>query len=63
MNGKRIIILISALAISALIIWHELPIEFPWIAIKLLRLGVMLAVLLAVAIYAFIFVGGKRKPS
>jgi len=29
MNGKRTIILISAFAVSALIVWHDFPIEFP----------------------------------
>jgi len=28
MNGRKIIILISALVVSALIVWYELPIEF-----------------------------------
>ena len=31
MNRKRIIILISALIASPLIVWHDLPIEFPGI--------------------------------
>jgi hypothetical protein len=29
MNGKRSTMLICALAVSALIVWHDLRIEFP----------------------------------
>jgi hypothetical protein len=51
MNGKRIIILVSALIVSALIVWHDLPIEFPSI------------IVLAVASFAYVFAGRKKKSS
>ena len=63
MNGKRIIILISALVVSVLIVWRELPIEFPYILAKVLRLLIMFVVVLAVTIFAYIFADGKKKPS
>ncbi len=63
MNWKQAIILICALAISALIVWHDLPIEFPGVLIKVLMLFVKLSVVFALAIYAYIFVGGKKKSS
>ena len=63
MNGKRIIVLISGLIVSALILWHDLPIEFPGIIGKVLMLFVKLSVVIAVTIFAYIFVGGKKKSS
>ncbi len=63
MNGRRIIILIVACIVSALILWNELPIEFPWIMAKVLMLFVKLSVVLAVTIFAYIFAGGKKKPA
>jgi len=63
MNGKRIAILVIAVAVSALIVWRELPIEFPYILAKVLRIGIQLTVVLAVTVFAFIFSGGKKKPS
>jgi hypothetical protein len=63
MNGKRIAILVVAFAVSALIVWRELPIEFPYIVVKILRLLIMFTVVLAVTIFAFIFSGGKKKSS
>ena len=63
MNWKQVIILICALAISALIVWHDLPINFPGFLVKVLLLFVKLSVVFALAIYAYIFVGGKKKPS
>lgn len=63
MNGKQIIILIGALIVSALIVWHDLPIEFPGIIAKVLMLFVKLSVVLAVTIFAYIFIGGKKKAS
>ena len=63
MNGKQIIILIGALIVSALIVWHDLPIEFPGIMGKVLMLFVKLSVVLAVTIFAYIFAGGKKKAS
>ncbi|MDA8104736.1 MAG: hypothetical protein M0Z71_05090 [Nitrospiraceae bacterium] len=63
MNGKQIVILICALAVSALILWHDLPIEFPGIIGKVLMLFVKMSVVLALAIFAYIFAGGKKKAS
>jgi hypothetical protein len=63
MNGKRIAILISALAVSVLIVWHDLPIEFPMIIVKVLMLFGKLFIVLAVTSFAFIFTGGKKKAS
>ena len=63
MNRKRIIILISALIVSALIVWHDLPIEFPGIMGKVLMLFVKLSVVVAITIFAYIFSGGKKKSS
>jgi hypothetical protein len=55
--------LIIALAVSALILWHDLPIEFPWIIGKVVMLFVKLFVVLALTVFAFIFAGGKKMPS
>jgi len=63
MNGKQIIILIGALIVSALIVWHDLPIEFPGIMGKVVMLFVKLSVVLAVTIFAYIFTGGKKKSA
>jgi hypothetical protein len=63
MNGKQITILIIALAVSALIVWHDLPIEFPMIIAKVLMLFVKLFVVLALTSFAYIFAGGKKKSS
>ncbi len=63
MNGKQITILISALALSVLIVWYDLPIEFPGVITKVIMLFVKLSVLLGVTIFALIFTGGKKKSS
>ncbi len=34
MSGKRIAILIGALAVSALIVWNDLPIDFPGASLR-----------------------------
>lgn len=60
MNRKQIIILISALAVSVLIVWHDLPIEFPGIIIKVLILFAKLTGVLFLAALAYIFAGGKK---
>lgn len=60
MNLKRIIILISALIASALIVWHDLPIEYPWM-INVFRLFLELSGVLALTVFAYIFAGGKKK--
>ena len=61
MNWKKIIILICALIASLLIVWHDLPIEFPWVILKILLLFVKLSVVLAVTIFAYMFAGAKKK--
>jgi hypothetical protein len=63
MNRKQIIILISALIVSALIVWHDLPIEFPGIMGKVLMLFVKLSAVVALTIFAYIFAGRKNKSS
>lgn len=63
MNWKQIIILISACVLSVLIVWHDLPIEFPGAIIRVLMLFVKLSVVLALAIFAYIFSADKKKSS
>jgi len=63
MTGKQIIILISALVVAGLIVWHDLPIEFPGTVAKMVLLFVKLFAVLALTIFAYIFAGGKKKPS
>jgi small-conductance mechanosensitive channel len=63
MNRKRIIILISALIVSALIVWHDLPLEFPGTMFKVVMLFVKLFMVLALASLAYVFAGGKKKSS
>jgi hypothetical protein len=63
MNRKQILILICAIIILALLLWHDLPIEYPGIIFKVLMLFVKLAVVVFVAIFAYIFAGGKKKSS
>jgi len=60
MNLKRIIILVVAAIVLALILWHDLPIEFPGIIVKVLILFVRVSVVLALTIFAYIFTGGKK---
>jgi len=61
-NLKRAVILIIALIVTALILFNDLPIQFPWM-FNMVMLYVKICVVLAVAIAAFIFVGGKKKPA
>jgi hypothetical protein len=63
MDRKRIIILISALIVSALIVWHDLPLEFPGTMFKVVMLFVKLFIVIALASFAYIFTGGKKKSS
>jgi hypothetical protein len=63
MNRKQIIILVGALIISALILWHDLPIEFPWIIYKVFMLFVKLFVVLALTIFCVCFRGQEEKAS
>jgi hypothetical protein len=62
MNWKQIIILIIAFTTSGLILWHDLPIEFPWI-VNTLMLFVKLSVVVALTIFASMFAGRKKKSS
>lgn len=62
MNPKQILILISAVVVSALIVWHDLPIEIPWVVFKVFMLIVKLFLVLAVAIAAYVY-AGRKKPS
>jgi hypothetical protein len=63
MNGKQITILIVALALSVLIVWHDLPIEFPMIIAKVLMLFGKLFIVSALTGIAYVFAGGKKKSS
>jgi len=58
MSMIQIIILLGALIVSALILWHDLPIAFPWM-INAVMLFVKLSIVLAVTIFAYIFTGRK----
>jgi hypothetical protein len=63
MNGKQIIILITALALLALILWHDLPIEFPWIIYKVFMLFLKLFAVLVLTVFAYVFAAGKKNSS
>ena len=60
MNPIRIVILIGAFIVSAVILWHDLPIDFPWIIYKVVMLFLKLSALWAVAIVAYIFAARKK---
>jgi len=60
MNLIQMIILIGALIVSGLMLWHDLPIEFPWM-INAVMLFVKLSIVLAVTIFTYIFAGGKQN--
>jgi MFS superfamily sulfate permease-like transporter len=63
MNGRRIAVLVGAVILTVLIVWHDLPIEFPGAIGKVLMLFVKLSVVVALTIIAYIFTGRKKKPS
>jgi hypothetical protein len=63
MNRKQIIILISALIVSALIVWYDLPLEFPGTMFKVVMLFVKLSIVIALTVFAYIFAGGKKRSS
>ena len=63
MNRKQILILMIAFAISALIVWHDLPIEVPGVIVKMIMLFVKLSIVAALSIFAYIFAAGKKKSS
>ena len=62
MNRKRIIILISAVVLILMILWHDLPIQFPW-AINVMMLYVKISIVVILAFIAFFFAGKRKKPS
>lgn len=61
MNGKQIAFLVTACAVSALILGHDLPIEFPMIITKALMLFVKVSLTIAVAAFAYVLAGGRKK--
>lgn len=63
MNGKRITILILAGVGIGLIFWHDLPIEFPMIIIKVMLLFGKIIAVLFVTVFAFVFAGNNKKSS
>jgi hypothetical protein len=63
MNRKQIIILIGGFILLALIVWHDLPLEFPGTMFKVVMLFVKLFIVFALASFAYIFAGGKKKSS
>jgi len=63
MNLLQLIILIATVICSALIVWHELPLEIPFVIFKVFMLIVKFALLLAVTIAAYIFAGRMKKSS
>jgi len=60
MNLKQIIIMIAAVIGSALILWYDLPIEFPGVIFKVFILFVKLSLVIAVTIVVYIFAGRKK---
>lgn len=63
MNGKQITVLVLALMITALILWRNLPIEFPLAIVKMFVLAMKLCVVLILAIIAYVVAGEKKKTS
>jgi hypothetical protein len=63
MNGRQITILIAGLAVVSVIVWYDLPIEFPGIIVKVLLLFVKVFVVLALTVFACLFAGRKKKTS
>ncbi len=61
MNGKQIAILICALVVAGLIVWNDLPIEFPWVIFKIFMLFLKLSLVLALGTVAYIFAGRKKE--
>jgi hypothetical protein len=63
MNGKQIAILVTALVVSALILWNDLPIEFPLIIFKVLMLFLKLFAVFALAVLAYVFAADKKNSN
>ncbi len=60
MNVKQIISLICALIVSTLILWHDLPIKFPW-TLNIMMLFLKLSGVLVLTVFVYIFTGKKKK--
>jgi len=63
MNRKQITVLIGALVVFAVILWRNLPIEFPLAIVKMFVLAMKLSVVLILAFIAYVVVGEKKKTS
>jgi hypothetical protein len=61
MTGKQVIILIGAFIVSALILWHDLPIEFSGIIGRMPVLSVKLIVVVALTIFAIYTREGRSR--
>ena len=57
----QIIILISALIVSALIVWYDFPLEFPGLIAKILLLFLKLSIVLVLTFIAYMFAGRKKQ--
>jgi len=63
LNLKQIVILIIALAVIVLLLWQELPLEFPGVMLQMLRLFVKIAIVVVLTFLAYIFAGRKKSSS
>ena len=63
MNPIQIVVLICAVIVSALIVWNDLPLEFPGLIAKTLLLFLKLSIVLLLTIIAYIIAGKKKKTS
>jgi len=63
MNGKQTGILIIAFTVAGLIVWHDLPIEFPMIIYKVIMLFVKLFAVLTVAAVALVLAARNKESS
>ncbi len=61
MNGKHIAVLIGGIVLAALVVWYDLPIEFPGTIVKVIMLFLKLSAVLALTIAAYILAGRDRK--
>jgi hypothetical protein len=62
MNGKQSAVLAIAVVVLALIVSHDLPLEFPMIIMKALMLFLKVSLVAAVAVFAYLFAGRKKSP-
>ena len=63
MNPIQIVVLICAVILSALIVWNDLPLEFPGLIAKTLLLFLKLSIVLVLTVIAYIIAGKKKKAS